>query len=129
MKVLVVKPSGGAFNYITSAFINAFNAVGIEAKYWNGDEKEFLDFGPDLYIGCSGHRQVTPKSWNGKKAIHVNPYGTKLEPQNGVDINEPKEAIEWTLSQNPDVVFGYGLQEEENTFWNIIQIQKMLITK
>lgn len=117
MKVLVVKPSGGAFDYITQAFINAFNDVGIEAKYWKNDQKEFNDFNPDLYIGCSGHRQVIPKNRKSKVAIHVNPFGDKLEPLFGVDINEPKHAIDWTLSQNPDIVFGYGIQEDGNTFW------------
>lgn len=118
MKVLVVKPSGGAFHYIAKGFINAFNDVGCEARFWDGDAKSFNDFDPDLYIGCSGHRQVIPAGYRGAKAIHVNPYGTKLSPVHGVDINESQDAINWTLKQKPDAVFGYGHQDDAKTFWS-----------
>lgn len=117
MRVMVVKPQGGAFLYICRGFINAFNDIGVEARFWDGDDREFMDFNPDLYIGCSGHRQQVPSNWNGKKAIHVNPYGDRLEPMFGVDINEPRDAINWTLNQNPDVVFGYGLDCDSETYW------------
>lgn len=119
MKVLVVEPVGGAFWYITKAFINAFNDSGIQAKFYNGQDKNiFKKYKPDLYIGCSGHRQVIPTQRDFKVAIHVNPWGKRLEPVFGVDINEPKNAIEWTLEQKPDVVFGYGHQDDENTYWS-----------
>lgn len=118
MKVLVTRPQGGAFFFfITKGFLNAFNDAGIDARYWDGNVKTFKDFDPDLYIGCSGHRQEAPKSDKLKIAVHVNPYGVKLEPLFGVDINEPNHAINWTVSQDPDVVFGYGLQEDGSTFW------------
>jgi hypothetical protein len=119
MKILVARPSGGAYLYIARGFINAFNAIGCHAKFWDGDEKTWTDTKPDLYIGCSGHRKIIPQNrGNVKVAIHVNPYGTRLEPLHGVDINEPKEAINWTLSQKPDVVFGYGHQDDASTFWS-----------
>ena len=115
MKIAVVKPCGGAFHYIAQGFINAFNAIGEEAYFWNGKPETFNN--PDLYIGCSGHRQEIPKNWTGKIAIHVNPYGDRLEPLHGIDINESRDAIRWTLDQKPDIVFGYGLQEDGATFW------------
>ena len=117
MKILVVKPQGGAFLYITKGFINAFRSIGCEAEFWDGNIQSFKSFNPDLYIGCSGHRQQVPSNYSGKIAIHVNPYGDKLEPFFGVDINEPKNAIEWTVKQNPDVVFGYGLDADGKTYW------------
>lgn len=118
MRVMVVKPQGGAFLYIARGFINSFNDSGMEAKFWDGDDNSFYEFNPDLYIGCSGHRQQVPPNWNGKKAIHVNPFGKRLEPMFGVDINETRDAINWTLNQNPDVVFGYGLDSDSSTYWN-----------
>lgn len=117
MKILVVKPNGGAFYYITKAFINAFNDIGCNAMFWDGDEKFFNDFKPDLYIGASGHRQNIPKNYNGKIAIHVNPYGVKLDPINNVDINESQDAINWTIKNHPDIVFGYGHQDDSKTYW------------
>jgi hypothetical protein len=117
MRVLVVKPSGGAFSYITKSFINAFNDVGFKAAYWDGKDSSFKNFNPDLYIGCSGHRQEVPGWFKGKIAIHVNPFGDMLEPINNVNINEPEQAIEWVVDQNPDVVFGYGLDEDGKTYW------------
>jgi hypothetical protein len=119
MKVLVAKPNGGAYLYIARGFINAFNSIGCDAKFWDGDAQTWDAVKPDLYIGCSGHRKIIPQNrGNVKVAIHVNPYGTKLEPLHGVDVNEPKEAINWTLSQRPNVVFGYGHQDDSSTFWS-----------
>lgn len=118
MKVLITRPQGGAFFFfITKGFINAFKDSGIEAQYWDGNEASFNHYAPDLYIGCSGHRQNVPVSFKGKVAIHVNPYGDKLEPINGVNINEQENAIRWVESKKPDIVFGYGLTEEGRTFW------------
>lgn len=117
MKVMVAQPSGGAYYYIANSFINAFKDIGVNAVFWDGNKEKFLEFKPDLYIGCSGHRKEAPKATWFKIAIHVNPYGDRLDPINGVDINESKDAIDWTLRQNPDVVFGYGLDEDGKTFW------------
>lgn len=117
MKVLVAKPSGGAYLYIAEGFINAFNDVGCKASFWDGKDTSFKAFSPDLYIGCSGHRMDVPLFYKGKIAIHVNPFGIKLRPIDGVDINETQSAIEWTVKQKPDVVFGYGLDEDGKTYW------------
>lgn len=117
MRIIIAEPSGGAFLYIVNGFKNAFNNIGCESILWSGDEKTFKDFNPDLYIGCSGHRKQLPSGYKGLIAIHVNPNGDRLNPINGVDINESQDAIQWTFNQNPDVVFGYGLNEESNTFW------------
>lgn len=117
MKVLVAEPSGGAYYYIAKSFINAFVDIGVDAKFWDGDKTKFLKFNPDLYIGCSGHRKEAPKSGEFKTAIHVNPYGDKLKPIHGVDINESDDAIKWTMNQCPDVVFGYGLDVDGKSFW------------
>ncbi len=119
MKILVAKPNGGAYLYISRGFINAFKSIGCDAKFWDGDEKTWIDTKPDLYIGCSGHRKVIPKNrGNVKVAIHVNPYGTKLEPLHGIDVNEPQDAIKWTLLQTPNAVFGYGHQSDALTYWS-----------
>lgn len=118
MKVLIGEPSGGAFWYITKSFLNSFNDAGIKAQYWNGrSQKDFERFNPDLYIGCSGHRQEVPDKRRCKVAIHVNPYGDRLEPILKVDINEPPNAIKWTQQQRPDAVFGYGHQSDSLTYW------------
>lgn len=117
---MVVKPSGGAFNYITRGFINAFNAIGCDARYWDGTNDSFEAFQPNLYIGCSGHRQIIPQKFKSKTkvAIHVNPYGqVKLEKVHGVDINETQDAINWTIAQKPNAVFGYGHQDDFKKYW------------
>lgn len=91
----------------------------MKAKFWDGkNQKEFLEYDPDLYIGCSGHRQKIPAKRRCKVAIHVNPWGTKLTPLFNVNINETEDAIKWTLNQKPDAVFGYGHQEDEKTYWS-----------
>ena len=121
MKVMVVKPNGGAFSYITRGFINAFNAIGCDARYWSGNADEFASFKPDLYIGSSGHRQVIPAAFRSstKIAMHVNPFGkVKLDKVHGVDINETQDAINWTVAQKPNVVFGYGHQDDFSNYWN-----------
>ena len=120
MKILVSKPNGGAIHYISKGFINAFKSIGCDAKFWEGDTKTWIETNPDILIISSGHRRVIPEKYRGntKIAIHVNPYGTKLNPINGSDINEPKEAIDWTLSQRPTAVFGYGYKDDANTYWS-----------
>jgi len=106
------------FFFITKGFLNAFNDIGVEAKYWDGDQKSWFDFDPDLYCGASGHRQNIPLNRGKcKVAVHVNPFGVQLKPLFGVDINEPRHAIDWTAKQKPDAVFGYGLQQDAKTYW------------
>lgn len=106
MRVLICHRPGGAFGFISDGWLNALNAAGFTAKRWDGNPDSWRAFTPHLYIGCSGHRQPIPKS-GAKIAIHVNPYG----PIN-TGVNEPAEAIRWTLNQNPTVVFGYGHQTD-----------------
>lgn len=125
MKVLIVKPEAMcAFTYITRGFMNAFNDIGCQAEYWNGDVSYLEKFAPDLYIGCSGHRKEIPKPMRGniKVAIHVNPYGLKpLEKLYNVDINESQDAINWIVKQEPNIVFGYGMfgnvDKADNEHW------------
>jgi len=121
MKIMVVRPPGGAFLYITRGFINAFKSIGCDARFWNGNDREIKEFKPDLYIGCSGHRQIVPRELRNKVkiAIHVNPYSNqKLKPVAGTNVNEPDHAIRWTISQKPNVVFGYG-HEKDRRFWHL----------
>jgi hypothetical protein len=118
LKVLITKPSGGAYLYIVKAFRNAFKDIGCEAELWDGDHKVFNDFDPDLYIGCSAYRHELPDDYRGPKIYHVNPYGTILNPLHGIDINERQDTIEWVLSQEPDAVFGYGHQQDGETYWS-----------
>lgn len=80
---------------------------------WNGQGSTWDAFGPDLYLGCSGHRQPIPVDRAAKIAIHVNPYGPVQIP----GISEPQEAIDWTLAQKPDAVFGYGA-EQDRLLWS-----------
>ena len=114
-KVLVFERKGGASGYITDGWLNAFRDSGIVAERWNGKEDSWFRFGPDLYLGCSGHRQPVPdkKRRGCKVAIHVNPRGSKSIP----GIDESKEAIAWVEDVVPDAVYGYG-HEKDRPFWN-----------
>lgn len=115
MRVLVVHRPGGAFAYISDGWINAIRAAGGTAERWDGQAASWAAFEPDLYIGCSGHRQPIPdKKARGQTAvaIHVNPYCDIA-----IDgINESPDAISWTLRQRPDCVFGYG-HETDRKYW------------
>jgi len=113
MRVLFCHRPGGAFGYITDGMINAFRDRGHSVARWDGKEESWFDFAPDLYCGSSGHRQPIPLRRKCKIALHVNPYG----PVNINGINESNESIRWTLNQKPDVVFGYG-HEEDRILWS-----------
>ena len=113
MRVLLCHRPGGAFGYITDAWANAFRDKGHMVQRWDGQEASWRAFAPELYIGCSGHRQPIPANRNTKVAIHVNPYG----PVDLGSINESKESIDWTVAQKPDAVFGYG-HEEDRLLWS-----------
>lgn len=113
MKVLLVHRPGGAFGYITDGWLNALRERNHRVERWDGNENTWHDFKPDLYIGCSGHKQPIPPRRNCKIAIHVNPYG----PVNINGINEAEANIRWTLNQKPDAVFGYG-HEEDRILWS-----------
>lgn len=99
---------GGAFGYITDGWLNALRSRGHLVTRWDGQLPSWNGFDPDLYLGCSGHRQPIPKNRRAKIAIHVNPYG----PVRIDGINEDPKAIEWTIAQKPDVVFGYGFDTD-----------------
>lgn len=118
MRVLICHRPGGAFGYITDAWVNALTMTpNIEAKRWDGQLVSWRAYKPDLYIGCSGHRQKIPlktQRRSCKVVIHVNPYGpVKVQP----NINEPVEAIKWVKSREPDAVFGYGF-DKDRYYWS-----------
>jgi hypothetical protein len=112
MRVLLTHKPGGAYGYISESWLNTLRSAKINAMRWNGSPESWHAYDPDLYIGCSGHRQPIPKSRT-KIAIHVNPCGQKDLGQ----INESNESIKWTISQNPNVVFGYGF-EKDRDYWS-----------
>jgi hypothetical protein len=113
MRILICHRPGGAFGYITDSWINALLDRGHIVVRWDGNKASWDKFNPDLYIGCSGHRQPIPTERKAKIAIHVNPYG----PVEVKGINERQESIEWVLRQRPDVVFGYGF-EDDRLLWD-----------
>ncbi|MBD3407206.1 MAG: glycosyltransferase [Candidatus Lokiarchaeota archaeon] len=116
MKILLTNPDGGAFYYILRGFRNAFKCLGHTAEFWDGS---LNTFDADIYIGSSGWPQSIPQDRTAKIILHVNPYGsTRLNPISGVDINESDKAIQWTVKQKPDFVFGYGLKGDVNEFWD-----------
>jgi len=115
MRILVCHKPGGAFGYITDAWINAFRHSGFTAERWDNQRASWDHFKPDLYLGCSGHRQKIPSPkarGRCKVAIHVNPQG-KPSIKN---IDESNEAINWTMERKPDAVFGYGFEKDRH-FW------------
>jgi len=114
MRVLFCSRVGGAWSFITDGMINALRDIGVTADRWDGKRYSWDAFSPDLYIGCSGHRQDVPNDRKCKVAIHVNPYGpTKIDP----NINESQGAIDWVKSIKPDAVFGYG-HESDRHYWS-----------
>ena len=118
MRVLICHRPDGAFGYITDAWINCLSMVPeIEVKRWDGRLGSWDNFKPDLHMGCSGHRQPIPekaKRKGCKVAIHANPYGPiNVQP----NINERPEAIKWVKDQEPDAVYGYGL-EKDRKYWS-----------
>jgi hypothetical protein len=118
-RVLLVNRPGGAFGYITDGWINALRDRGHVVARWDGLEESWFDFAPDLYIGCSGHKQPIPKQRSAMVAIHVNPYGpTKIS-----GIDEPDSTISWVVNQKPHIVFGYGT-EEDRILWSYWTINK-----
>jgi hypothetical protein len=112
-KILLTNRPGGAWGYITDGFANALKDKGHIVRRYDNQIQSWLSFQPDLYIGCSGHKQQMPEKHNAKIAIHVNPLGPIEIP----GINENQQTVEWTLAQNPDVVFGYGF-EQDKIYWD-----------
>lgn len=114
MKILICNRPGGAFGYISDGWANALRSKDHVVARWDGHEGSWRDFNPDLYIGCSGHKQPIPQDRGDcQVAIHVNPYG----PTDIPGINESAENISWTKSHNPDSVFGYG-HEKDRLLWS-----------
>lgn len=113
MKILMNKHVEGAWGFITESLVNAFKDRGHLVLRYDGDEGNWHKFDPDLYVGCSGHKQAIPVNRRAKIAIHVNPYG----PVNINGIDESTENINWVLRQNPDAVFGYGIASDK-IFWS-----------
>ena len=113
MRVLVCHRPGGAFGYISDGWINALRDKNHVAQRWDGNVESWYAFNPDLYIGCSGHKQPIPTDRKCKIAIHVNPLG----PINIEGIMESSDNIKWVLQQKPDAVFGYGF-EADRVYWN-----------
>ena len=110
MRILMVRRVSGAFGYITDGMVNALRSKGHEVKRFDGEMKTWDEFDPDVYIGCSGHRENIPiEGRRAKVAIHVNPYGPVSIPGG---INESQESVDWVKKQKPDVVFGYGFDED-----------------
>jgi len=104
-RILIGQRVGGAFGYISDGWLNAASDLGLIIDRWSGDVSQWRQFKPDLYIGCSGHKQPIPKDRGYCKiAIHVNPYGDVLIDQ----ISESLGNIKWVMDQKPDAVFGYG---------------------
>jgi len=113
MKILICHRPGGAFAYISDGWLNALIDAGHVAKRWSGVVDEWNEFDPDLYIGCSGHRQEIPVNRRALVAIHVNPYG----PIDIPGIMESSDSIRWVQEQKPDAVFGYG-HESDRQLWS-----------
>lgn len=90
--------------------MNALAAAGHVVERWDGTLNHWNKFDPDVYYGASGHPQAIPSN-RGKTliGIHVNPWGNKKvgSADNGPVIDEPQNAITWTLSQKPDFVYCY----------------------
>jgi len=116
MRILLVHRPGGAFGYISDSWMNAFRDKGHTVQRWDANQESWNNFDPDIYIGCSGHKQPIPKSRRAKIAIHVNPFG----PTNIHGINESQQNIGWVREQKPDLVFGYA-HETDRLLWSYWQ--------
>ncbi len=113
MKILLPNRVGGAFGHITDSWMSALEHAGFRVQRYDGNIKSWHEFDPDLYIGCSGHKQPIPASRRAKLAIHVNPYGKVSVP----GIDEAAANIDWVCRQRPDAVFGYGF-DIHREYWS-----------
>lgn len=111
--ILLCHRPNGAFGYISDGWFNCLKQCGFNVQRWDSDINTWNSFKPDLYIGCSAHRQPVPKDNNCILAMHVNPYG----PVDCGGINEPPESIKYVSDVlKPHVVFGYGF-DDDNVYW------------
>lgn len=111
--ILVCHRPGGAFGYISDGWVNCLRDKGFNVQRWNSNLSSWREFKPDLYIGCSAHRQPIPRDDNCIYAMHVNPYG----PIDCKDINEPQSSIQYISELRPQVVFGYGF-DDDRVYWD-----------
>lgn len=118
LTIFITNSKSGAFFEISKGWRNAFAFGGHKAIHWDGNPDVWYQHKPDIYIGCSGWKQKLPPKHGAKVAIHVNPFcDATIKVPAGPTINEPKPAIDWTVAQKPDFVFGYGLQDDMNQWW------------
>jgi hypothetical protein len=118
LTIFITNSKSGAFFEIAKGWRNAFQTLGHKTVLWGGDHGTWNNHNPDIYIGCSGWKQTLPKGHKAKIAIHVNPYcDATLQVPGGPQINEGREAINWTIAQKPKFVFGYGLQDDMYQWW------------
>lgn len=123
MNVLIANTRSGAFFEIATGWKNAFKAGGHKAALWDGNERTWKKFRPDTYIACSSwesKRSFTAlrKLNNTKLIVHVDPHSKeKIQVPGGPPIAARPEHIKWTVRQEPDFVFGYGLQEDMERYW------------
>lgn len=120
LTVFISNSKSGAFFQIANGWKNALAAAGHNAVMWDGDIATWATHKPDIFIGCSGWRHNVPRPrGNTRVAIHVNPYcSQQLQVPGGPLINENASARDWVISQKPDVVFGYGLQDDMERWWS-----------
>lgn len=121
MRIYLNRASTGAWQYITTGMMNALIDRGHTVARWDGTLDAWNAFDPDLYIGSNGHQQNFPSNRRAKLALQVSPYGNTYIPR----VSDSLSAIQWTIEQNPDVVFGFG-QEHEFEYWeNYTKIHKL----
>lgn len=113
MKIFLTNRPFGAYGYVSDGWHNCLREQGHNVRRWDGSIQSWDRFKPDLYIGCSAHKQPIPERRTAKVAIHVNPYGSVIIP----GISEDVGNINWTIEQKPDVVFGFGFESDRN-FWS-----------
>lgn len=118
LTVFISNSKSGAFFEIATGWANALKECGHTAVLWGGKASTWRSSPPDIYIGCSGWRQNIPSNHSAKIAIHVNPYcDDAVQVSGGPLINDRPEAIRWVAGQKPDLVFGYGLQQDIDKWW------------
>jgi len=117
--------NGGAYIYGIRGIYKAFEFAGHKVAYWDGTDEHIKSFKPDVYIGCSGHKQNFPKwakqEYGTKTAYHVNPYSSsplEKKEETWPDINEPRSTIEWVVAQEPNFVFGFACRGAINRHWD-----------
>jgi hypothetical protein len=123
VNILIANTKSGAFFEIATGWKNAFKAGGHQAALWDGTERTWKKYRPDIYIACSSWESkrslvALRRLHNTKLVVHVDPYSKeKIQVPGGPPIGARQEHIKWTVRQEPDFVFGYGLQEDMERYW------------